>query len=83
MAVSITRAQYLALRALSDGQWHQGKRVSETGTVLSTVGSALWRAGLAERRGASRIIPRNPGFEYRITEAGEAAIDAYIGGING
>lgn len=77
--IAITRAQYVALRQLADGEWKRGKRWVEPGTVLSTVASALWRMGLAEREGASRTArPSNPGFQYRITEAGREAITAYV-----
>lgn len=68
----LTDAQQRALRTLGDGAWRKGSRVScyDNSTILSTVGSYLYAYGLAERRGSSRLRPSNPGFEYRITQAG-------------
>lgn len=79
---TITRAQYVTLRELANGKWRIGKRHVGGDTVLSTVASALWRMGLVEREGASRTArPSNPGFRYRITEPGRAAITKYVEGV--
>lgn len=71
-----TRAEGVALTVLADGEWHKGARTIGAGTVLGMVAAALWRRGLAERRGASRCArPSNPGYEYRINDEGRAALE--------
>lgn len=75
MTASVTDAQRRTLRVLSDGEWHESTRTGTRGTVLGTVAAALWRQGLVERFGSSRTAkPSNPGYRYRITTAGRAAI---------
>lgn len=73
--LDVSDGQYRALRVLADGGWHFANRTGSDGKILSTVAAALWRSGMAERRGASRTAkPTNPGFEYRITTKGVRAL---------
>lgn len=74
-AADLSDGQRRELRRLADGQWHPAARSASDGAVLSTVAAALWRLGLAERRGASRTAkPSNPGFQYRITTPGREVL---------
>lgn len=78
MSIPPSDGQIRALRALEDGAWHPSTRTGAGSSVIGTVGSALVRAGLAERRGASRTAkPSNPGYEYRITAAGRLALQEH------
>lgn len=78
MNAELTRAERLTLIVLNDGEWHKGRRWDDQGgAVLATTAANLYRRGYAERTGASRTInPRNPGYSYRITPAGRAALAA-------
>jgi hypothetical protein len=75
MDPKLTDGQLRTLQALADGAWHPGSRTGQNGTVVGTIGAALTRLGLVERKGSSRTAkPSNPGYQYRITESGRAAL---------
>lgn len=79
VAADLSEAQRRTLLVLADGEWHPGSRTGAGGGVIGTPAVALCRMGLAERRGASRgPDPRAPGYSYRITEAGRAALSAQV-----
>lgn len=75
MDPKLTDGQLRTLQALADGAWHPGSRTGQNGTVVGTIGAALTRLGLVERKGSSRTAkPSNPGYQYRITDQGRALL---------
>lgn len=72
-----TEAQVRTLRVLADGLWHDSRRASGADRVLGTVAAELYRRGYLERQGESRTArPSNPGFRYRLNQAGQRAVVA-------